>query len=413
MKFTRNLLKVKKQERGIAVLMAVFTVVVIMYLVTEITYDTNVEYIVNANAVNRIKAYYAAKSGVELSLLRIKIFTKIQRQLGGSLPPAQKKLLDMIWNFPFTWPPMIPDEASGVDKDMIKDKVKESKMDATYYASISDEGSKIDLNDLNSPSKALREVAKRMLNQIFENRIRNDEEWARQNRDFKYEEVVNNIIDWVDDDRQSLNGGDEKQLYSSLGAEELPPNRAYRTVEELRMVAGMTDQVYDMLKDRVTVYGMRAINPNYASSDVLKSLDPSMKDEVVAKIVKRRSDEKSGGPFKDAGEFWGFANGEGANVTEQNQKSIPLTFSDVINFKIRSVGEYANVSREIEAIVFDFNTVAGTIAAKTLADAKEAAGGTSGGQSGGSDAGNPAKNSNKSNDPLPKGPPRIVYFIER
>ncbi|MGZ5279284.1 MAG: general secretion pathway protein GspK [Pseudobdellovibrionaceae bacterium] len=410
MKFTRNLLG-RKNQKGVALLIAVFTVVIITYLVSEILYDTNVEYIVNSQAVNRLKAYYAAKSGLQISLLRIKIYNKVQKQVGGQLPEAQKKLLEMIWQFPLSWPPMIPEEASGVDKDMIKDKVKESAMDAVYVTSISDEGSKIDLNDLGSPSKGLREITKKLLMQIFENRMKNDEAWARTSEGIEYEKVINNMIDWVDGDSVGSSGSDERSPYGNITTEKpYPPNRSFRTVDEIRMVAGMTDDIFDMLRDRVTVYGTRAINPNHATGEVLKALDVSLNDEVITKILTRRNDPDKG-PFKDEKDFWGFVNAEGGNVSEEAQKAIPLVFTQVTNFRIRSTGEFGGANREIEAVVFDFSNVGKTIAARLQEEANTANGVQPPPLQPGAKP--PASSANKSNEPLPKGPPRIVYFIER
>ncbi len=398
MKFTRELLG-RKNQKGVALLIAIFTVVIITYLVSEILYDTNVEYVVNSGSINRLKAYYAAKSGMELSLLRIKIYGKVQKQFGGQIPPAQKKMLDLGWSFPFAWPPLLPAEASGVDKDLIQDKIKQSTLDSTYVVTISDEGSKIDLNDLASPSRALRDITKRLLLQIFEGRLKNDEDWARDNAELRYEEVINNIVDWVDPDSIALNGGDERALYGNLKAETpLPPNRGFRTIDELRMVSGMTEEIYSMLKDRVTVYGMRAINPNHARPEVLKALDPSITDEIVGKITSRR-DDPTKGPFVDENDFWGFVNGEGGAVSPENQKAIPLVFDQVLNFRIRSIGQFANVTREIEAVVFDFSAVASSIASRLKREAMINP--------------SPEKDRPKTNEPLPKGPPRIVYLIER
>jgi general secretion pathway protein K len=186
-------------------------------------------------------------------------------------------------------------------------------------------------------------------------------------------------------------------------------------VDEVRMVAGMTDEIFDMLKDRITVYGTRAINPNNASGDVLKALDPTINDEVVSKIMGRRNDPNKGA-FKDEKDFWGFVNAEGGNVSEENQKTIPLIFSQVTNFRIRSTGEFGGANREIEAVVFDFSSVGKTVAGRLQNEANTAAGvnpqppnGTTPAPGGSTNA----NNSNKSNEPLPKGPPRIVYFIER
>lgn len=404
MKFTRDLLG-RKNQKGVALIMAIFSLMLIVYLVTETLYETNVEYIVNSNSVSRVKAYYAAKSGLELSLLRIKIYNKIKTQLGDKIPPERMATLDLIWNFPFAWPPVMPSEASSVDKDMLKDTIKESKMDATYITNINDEGTKIDLNDLGSPSKGLRELTKKLLLQIFQNRMQNDDQWADNNQDLKYEEVINNIADWVDKDTTSQNRGDEKQFYQNLNGSgdniELPPNRGFRTVDEIRLVAGMNEEIYNMLKDRVTVYGMKAINPNHASPEVLKALDASMNDKVVAAIISRRNDPQQK-PFQSESEFWSFVNSEGANVQPDVQKTFFLSFSDVLSFRIKSIGEYVNVTREIEAVVYDFSGAAATVAAQLKKEAILAAGGQ------------PASgNSNIPKDPLPKGPPRIVYFIER
>ena len=75
----------------------------------------------------------------------------------------------------------------------------------------------------------------------------------------------------------------------------------------------------------------------------------------------------------------------------------------MIAFRIKSIGEFSNVNREIEAVVYDFSGAASAVASQLQQEALEAI--------------NPGaqkpKNTNKTKDPLPKGPPRIVYFIER
>jgi general secretion pathway protein K len=407
LKFTKKLLM--KNERGVALLLAMFTVVLITFIVTEILYETNVEYIVNSSAINRVKAYYAARSGYQMSLLRVKLYKKVQGQFGSQLPEGQKKLLEMIWQMPFSWPPMLPEDAGGVDRDMITDKVKEAALDANYSTTITDEGSKIDINDLGSPSKGLREVTKKLLLQIFENQIRNDEEWARRNENIEYERVINNIADWVDGDSVGSSGSDERSTFSGIAGEKpYPPNRSFRTIEEIRLVPGVTEEIFKMLRDRITVYGTRSINPNHASGDLLKSLDPSITSEVVSKVLSRREDPEKG-PFKDENDFWTFVNSEGANVSEEIQKAVPLIFSKVTNFRIKSIGEHNNTIREIEAVVFDFGAVSQSIANRLQKEANDAIGATPPAD----DKQKDKTNTTKSNEPLPKGPPRVVYFIER
>ncbi len=419
MKWTRQLLG-SKNQKGMALLLALFTMMFIFFLVIEITYTTNVEYAVNANSINRLRAYYAARAGLDLSLLRIKIYLQAKNQLGEQIPPAQAKILDMIWTFPFSWPPQTPLEMSMVDKEAIQGKVKDSLLKASYRTDIFDEGSRIDLNDLDSPSKTIRETTGKLILNIYESKMAQDDGWARAHSDFRPQELVNNIIDWIDKDTASKNGGSEKQYYAKLGEEGalLPPTRGFRTLNELRLVAGMKEELFQILKDQVTVYGIKAINPNYASAKVLESFDTSLTKEVVKEIVERRSDNAKGGPFIDAKDFWQFVAQSGGRVTPEKQQQIPLTFDAVYNFRIRSIGEASNQQREIEAIVFDIDRIAGNLAQQLIDERKNDPGvagatGQTGAEQSGAAADPNKKKKTNSNVPLPKGPPRIVYFYER
>lgn len=403
-----------RSQRGMALVLAVFTVVLITYLVVELTYETNIEYIVNSNSVNRLKAYYAARSGLELSLLRVKLYTKVQRQLGAQMG-SQSKLLDLIWNFPFAWPIAVPAEINEADRGLINDAVSESLQDATYSTSIRDEGSRIDLNDLASESKKIAEITyKNMLN-IFEGQMQ-DEAFRKAHPNFRAEELIEDIKDWVDADSESKFRGRESEIYQKLNVDGLvlPPNRAFRTIEELRFIPSVDDDIFRILKDRVTVYGMKAINPNHANKETLMSLDISITSEVADEIIKRRSDDDLGGPFKDGqdhckGDFWGFVNGKGGRVERAVVEDLPLKCDSVANFRITAVGEFAGVTREIEAVVYDVKMSAQAIADAVKKERQEAQGGAPAPTqpAPGTSATRPQQ------EPLPKGPPRIVYYNER
>jgi general secretion pathway protein K len=418
MKFTRRLLSGKNQK-GMAIVWAVFCVVMVSYIVTEISYETNIEYAIHAQSVNRIKAYYAARSGIELSLLRVKLYRKIQKQFGSQLG-SNAGMLNLIWSFPLNWPPVLPEAASAVDKDNVQDKVKEAKLDSTFVATITDEGSKIDLNDLDSPSKVLRESTKKQLLKIFESKTQNDPDWARDHSDLRPEELVNNIADWEDADKTSLNGGDEVQFYKNPPQELWPPNRAFRSIEELRLVAGMTDELFDLLAPRVTVYGAKAINPNTASREVLQSLDPSMTDQVINEVMQRRDNPQNGGFFTSADDFWGFVNSKGARVPNDVQMEVPLIFDAVTNFRIQSVGEYHGAVRQIEAVVFDVTEAANVVAEKVKKENPNPNDPSQGGNPAtppgpGGRPGQPGRPPNQpaANQTPSKGPPRIVYWFEK
>lgn len=407
-----------RNNRGMALMIVTACIMFIMYFAMELISESRIEYEVNAQGLNRIKAYYAAKSGLQLSLLRIKIYQQAQSKFGAQLG-GNSSLLNQIWQFPFAWPLPIPDELNAVDKDSFKKLVKESSMDASYIVTIEDEGSRIDLNDLNSTSKVLRETTKNQLLNIFSQKMKEDEEFARTHSNVRFDELVNSIADWTSDKATSPNGGDKRAAYAKLNSDSqsdyYPPNRGFRSIAELHFIPGMTDELYDIIAPRVTIYGMKGINPNIATKDVLKSLDAGMTQEAVDAIVKRRDDKEEGGPFKDQKEFWEFVTSKGVRL-EGKTEDIPLTFDSVFNFKIRSTGEFGGATREITAIVMDFNKMAAKV--KTYVD-KEKKDQQAQSDQDSSKSGNPTQptagnpNANKQNTPIPKGPPRIVYWSER
>lgn len=413
----RSLTAPFNNNRGIALLMATAAILLISYFAMELSYDTNVEYEVNAKSLNRLKAYYAAKSGMQLSLLRIKIYQQAQSKFGQQLG-NNSQLLDQIWKFPFAWPLPIPPELNAVDKDTFNKLTKESIMDAAYMVTIEDEGSKIDINDLNSPSKTLRDTTKAQLLAIFTQKIKDDENFRRLYGNIRFEELINRIADWMSDKRQSENGGDKRAAFQQLNADSqsdyYPPNRNFRSVSELHLIPGMNDDFFDLLAPRITIYGMKGINPNIATKEVLKSLDPGMTDEAVAEVIKRREDQNEGGPFKSEDDFWQFVESKGVR-TELNPRS-PLIFDSIMNFKIRSTGEYAGVAREITAVVMDMNKSAAKVKDIMSKESKDQQAdnedpSTTPPKSGAPAAGR-TQNQNQQQK-IPKGPPRIVYWNER
>lgn len=393
--------KKMKNQSGVAIMLAIFTLSLVLYLAMDVQYETQVEYVVNGQAVNRLKAYYAARSGVELSLLRIKIYQQLKSTVGKQLGP-NANLLNLIWSFPFAWPPILPGEVNDVDQGLIDQAINESFMDGSYMTTITDEGTKIDINDLDSSSKVLRESTRKLLFQIFQNELEGDTAFARRHRDFRADELIEQITDWIDSDTSSQRGGDESQYYQDTDDERMPPNRQFRTIDELRLIPMMTDEIFDLLAPRITVYGAKAINPNTASADVLKSIDSSITDEIATAVLTRRQDLMNGGPFPSPGDFWDFIMSKGARITPEVRQSTPIVTDSALNFRIRSIGTYGNSTREIEVVVYDIPQTASVVAGFLKKEVTPTGGTTA-----------TAPTTGQSNQTATKGPPRIVYWFEK
>lgn len=423
-KLKAAVLRPVRNHRGMALLMAIFATTLMIFLAVEVSYDTSVEFLVASQQVNRIRAYYAAKAGVEISLLRILIYQKAIAQFGSQLG-SNKTMLDPIWQVPFAWPPVLPEDFSSVDRDRINSSVEESSFDGQFVATIAVEGGKIDINDLGSEVKSLRESTRKQILTMFEAERENNEVFSDEYYGYDFEELLNNIQDWIDTDEESLNGGGpENSEYSDIEDREfIPPNAPFKTIEELNMVAGMNADFFRVLAPRITVFGVKGVNVNYAPKEVLMGLAPTMTEEAAGKVIARRSNPEEGGPFQGDDDFFGFLQAERVDVSPIQESKIPLYYDAVYNFRITSTGQFANVNREIEAVTYDFENLKERYIeivnkeeeTKPEGEDDSGSGSGSGEDSAGDDTSNNPNNPSQPNKPqikIPKGRPTVVYWKE-
>jgi len=108
--------------------------------------------------------------------------------------------------------------------------------------------------------------------------------------------LVSSIIDWTDSDDevthlpfiQRENMGVESSYYSKLQVPYRCRNALLDTTEELLLVKGITQEVFERICDYVTVYGDGRINVNSASRQVIECLSEKMDVVLAQMIIDRR-----------------------------------------------------------------------------------------------------------------------------
>lgn len=88
------------------------------------------------------------------------------------------------------------------------------------------------------------------------------------------EHIVNAIIDFRDkDDELSFPGGaEENDYYGLLDYPYQCKNENFQNIEELLLVKGLTKEIFNEIKDYITIYSLGAINVNTASKKVLNAV---------------------------------------------------------------------------------------------------------------------------------------------
>ena len=141
------------------------------------------------------------------------------------------------------------------------------------------------------------------------------EKAAEPGEDVDY--VLNAILDWRDPDNQRRNPGAEDSDYAHAGydAKDAP----FNSIEELRLVAGMTDDIFTRIYPALTLQSRQpGIHPLAAPRAVLMALPGGDGEQVDAFIRNRRNQEALGAPPPNMdARFFGGARGTAFNITSE------------------------------------------------------------------------------------------------
>lgn len=160
------------------------------------------------------------------------------------------------------------------------------------------------------------------------------------------------IVDWIDNDDVPRVGGAESAFYGSLPQPYQAKNDLFDTVEELRLVRGITPAIFEALRPFVTVHSSGTVNLNTAPRQVLMSLSAGQDAADAGEIGESTADAilayRKEHPFRKIEEV--------GDVSPFLQDLYKRTrFRDLVTvqgtaFHVRSSGELAGTVRTIDAV---------------------------------------------------------------
>ncbi len=279
-------MKSVRRQRGVALLMVLAGLALMSGLVVEFAYNSNVTYNLAMNELDRVQAYYLAQSGINFS----KLILKFDKEAQKVAKEASKKMGRDIQIQPLY--EMIPinttlfrslsglseaSEEGGTDSggetdgeggeepssleqgmNLIDSKGMKDFLNfrGDFSAEVEMEDSKLNLNifyNLSPKQKSYDRIkstlyhilASEAFSGLFEDRYRGAQELAQ------------NIVDFIDKDEVHNDpGGEERGREVVRGdAKSVMKNAKLLSLEELLLIPGMTDAVFQKLKEFVTIYG--------------------------------------------------------------------------------------------------------------------------------------------------------------
>lgn len=107
---------------------------------------------------------------------------------------------------------------------------------------------------------------------------------------FAASSLVDKVLDWRDTSLGRRTHGAKEPEYRSAGFAYTPRNGPFQSVDELKLVMGITPELYRRVRPALTVYsGRQFLDPQFAPREALSALSSMNSDTVASTIAARAS----------------------------------------------------------------------------------------------------------------------------
>lgn len=334
----------RSSSAGVALFMVLSAVSVLALLVVEFTYVAQLGQAVSFGALDQLQAFYTAKSGLKMSLLRLKIFQQSGAVIKsfGIDPKSLEQMgltgiLEQIWKMPFALP--VPKGIPGLstmDQDAIEKFNQKLHLAGSFSAQITSESQLLSLNFLIEPTASSStgvssgtsrsgsqftssssdntqsisaktpfqlENQKQIFTQVLSRFLERKAEEFPQNdlfRSTRADELVDQLAAWS---IPGYPGGKISQGEKKTTLKQAP----FYHVSELFMVPGLEEELATSLQTLLSASPQCTLNINTASLEALWALfselpPSSITEEDVKQLIKYR--DQMSQKFKDANAFF-------------------------------------------------------------------------------------------------------------
>jgi general secretion pathway protein K len=289
------------RQEGVALISVLLVLTLLATSVADFAYNSEVDLSGASNARDDLRAHYLARSGINLARILLRVQEKLidpnMKMLGGfDLQIADYAPLLMA-AFNDQGGAAMLGSLLGVDTGNIKGLGVDT---GTFDMEMESLDGKLNLNcggGVNTGAANVTQFAASLAAMFLP---------IRYNRLFEYPdergqyadrlEVMRAIIDWADQDTVIFGGsGPEDYRYNAGKDPYENKNQYYDTLEELRLVKGVSDDFIHAFGTGLTVFGNCKINANLATAPVLAALimqyaaspsDPGLQWQNLSLVVR-------------------------------------------------------------------------------------------------------------------------------
>ncbi|MBP7125223.1 general secretion pathway protein GspK [Myxococcota bacterium] len=280
-----------REARGVALVLVLAGIAILAAFSAEFTHRSSIAVQSAHNLERQVQAYFHARSGMEIARLVVtsqKMVDQAVAAFGGG-----RRVVD-LWQYAGKFAEIFSRgtvQVLGVDFINLKGQPGLGVQEGSFEVAVEPEDARISINA--GASIQDRKALFTRLYPLLAWRVDPESRPTATGMDRKAAEVILNLIDWTDPDDErsdidsagnfvSAGGAGENVDYSRHGYR--ARNAPMDSLEEMRLVEGVSDDLFCRLKDLVTPYQTGKVNVNEADLQVLKALicDNLLGDRQVA-----------------------------------------------------------------------------------------------------------------------------------
>ncbi len=285
---------VDDRPRGVALIMALVIMVILAIAAVEFSYTARVNTAMAINERDKVKSYYLARSGVNLSRLLLSFQYTLQEEtrdtddeMGQMMGRAMRRSNFQIYQYVDLL--MGPFNSGSVEIPLASVDLQGmgvggfGEFTGQFEVDVEPEEGRININEFATEEvdeTQLTELCMMVLDERYDPIF---EQQDGRGSTLDRATVLGRIIDFIDYNHEATNlsdactiesvSGDESRPYEQDGDHDIEPRNARLThVEELHRVAGVTEPFMDAFGDAFTVYDVGRPNLNVATAPVFYSV---------------------------------------------------------------------------------------------------------------------------------------------
>jgi type II secretory pathway component PulK len=341
-----------KKQKGFALIFVLVFVAMIMGVVGDIVYQTQVGARGSIEERNALDAQSTALTGIEFAKLMLSLNILAQKYQGNPLIPIPKNMYNLLNGQPIGSSGLEKlEELSGanISKAIAPSIQQALKVVPGYFVlNIVSENTKFNLNMLQATFSA---DAQKALLRIFSSP---DSQKFIEVMGYTPQELVDNLTSYIK--ISPTNGFAAQSAYDQIEAKYKPKNAALESLEELRRIPGFNiDDIYNMYSPYFTIWPIGAktgaLNINSAPIELIAALLTPNGQEIIDQDWDKFENDREKNAIKQNNSNWFSNNLSGFKDNEDSKKIVKNFFGNSDNiFKVESRGVVNGVEKTLTVV---------------------------------------------------------------